>query len=57
MRKEDSELVRMLIDTLMASGSFTLTSFMRFYNIFVWQCADKREQIDFVARLLMKDAP
>jgi len=50
-------LVRMLIDTLMASGSFTLTSYMRFYNIFVWQCADKREQIDFVARLLMRDAP
>lgn len=45
MRKNDSELVRMLIETLMSNGSFTLTSFMRFYNIFVWQNADKKEQI------------
>lgn len=46
----------MLIDTLMATGTFTLTSYMRFYNIFVWQSADKKEQVDFVTRLLMKDA-
>lgn len=56
MRHDDQELVRMLIETLMANGSFTLTSYMRFYNIFVWQSADKREQVDFVAKLLMKDA-
>lgn len=54
MRRDDAELVRMLIETLMANGSFTLTSYMRFYNIFVWQSADKREQVDFVARLLMR---
>lgn len=57
MRKDDHELVRLLVETLMTNGSFTLTSYMRFYNIFVWQSADKKEQIDFVARLLMKDAP
>ena len=56
MRKNDSELVRMLIETLMSNGSFTLTSFMRFYNIFVWQNADKKEQIEFVTKLLMKES-
>lgn len=56
MRKDDPELVRMLIETLMTNGSFTLTSFMHFYNIFVWQSADKKEQVDFVVKLLMKDS-
>ena len=54
MRKDDSELVRILIETLMEGGSFTLTSYMKFYNIFVWQSADRREQIEFVVKLLMK---
>jgi 5-carboxymethyl-2-hydroxymuconate isomerase len=56
MRKDDPELIRMLIETLMDNGSFTLTSFMKFYNIFVWQNADKREQVEFVVKLLMKDS-
>ena len=56
MRKDDGELVRILIETLMEGGSFTLTSYMRFYNIFVWQSADRREQIEFVVKLLMREA-
>lgn len=39
------ELVKMLIETLMDNGHFTLTSYIKFYNIFVWQNADKKEQI------------
>lgn len=34
-------------------GNFTFSSYIDFYNIFVWQQASKNEQIDFVCKLLM----
>jgi hypothetical protein len=40
----------------MSNGNFTLTSYMKFYDIFVWQSADKKEQVEFVAKLLMKES-
>jgi hypothetical protein len=35
------------------NGNFTMASYLRFYEIFVWQSADKNEQIDFVLKILM----
>ena len=32
-----------------------LTSFINFYDIFVWQIASKKIQMEFVAKLLMQD--
>jgi hypothetical protein len=35
----------MLIDALSINGRFTIASFIKFYDIFVWQIADKKEQM------------
>lgn len=56
MRKEDEELMRMLEGALSIEGRFTLTSYISFYNIFVWQNANLDEQITFVTRLLMGES-
>jgi hypothetical protein len=56
MRKEDEELMRMLEGALSIEGRFTLTSYISFYNIFVWQNASLDEQITFVTRLLMGES-
>lgn len=53
IRNKDEDLMRMLIVALESEAKFTLTSYMSFYSIFVWQSADRREQIDFVTKLLM----
>ena len=45
----------MLIEALKVNGNFTITSYIKFYDIFVWQTADKKEQMEFVAKLLMKE--
>lgn len=48
--------MKILITSLMQNGNFTLTSLMSFYNIFVWQNANKTEQIDFVTKILIKES-
>lgn len=55
IRKNDLQLAQMLIEALTVNGRFTLDSFIKFYDIFVWQTADKREQMEFVGKLLMKE--
>jgi len=45
----------MLITALANNGTFTLTSYMSFYSIFVWQSAGRHEQVEFVTKLLMED--
>jgi len=47
--------MRMLVTALSNNGAFTLTSYMSFYCIFVWQSADRHEQVEFVTKLLMED--
>lgn len=44
MRKNDNQLMKMLVTSLESNYKFTLTSYMKFYNIFVWQNATKEEQ-------------
>lgn len=41
---------------LSTSSYFNFSSFINFYEIFVWQQSTKNTQIDFVLRLLMKQA-
>lgn len=38
------------------SGNFTFSSFILFYELFVWQQAAKQNQIDFVLKILMGTA-
>jgi len=53
IRKNDDYLVELLITSLMVSGNFTFSSFIQFYELFVWQQATKKSQIEFVTKLLM----
>ncbi len=55
IRKNDPDLARLLIEALEINGRFTITSYVKFYDIFVWQTAEKKEQMEFVAKLLMKE--
>ena len=47
--------MRLLIGSLMNHGIFNVSSLMTFYSIFVWQVADKKQQIEFVCKILMKE--
>ena len=53
IKQSDQELTKLLIETLSASGNFTFSAFIQFYEIFVWQQASKETQIEFVLKLLM----
>ena len=55
IRKGDQELTMLLIESLKINDKFTINSYVTFYDIFVWQIAEKKEQIEFVAKLLMQD--
>jgi hypothetical protein len=39
----------------MASNNFTFSSYIQFYELFVWQQASKSLQVDFVAKVLMRN--
>jgi hypothetical protein len=43
----------MLLDALSVSSNFTFTSYIQFYELFIWQQASKQTQIEFVVKLLM----
>lgn len=45
----------MLIEALCINGRFIIDSYIKFYDIFVWQTANKKEQMEFVGKLLMKE--
>lgn len=53
IRQKDTELVKLLIETLSFSSNFTFSSFILFYEIFIWQQATKQTQIEFVMKLLI----
>lgn len=53
MRHHDPELAQYLISCLSVSGNFTFSSFITFYELFIWQQASKQTQIQFVLKLLM----
>lgn len=55
IRKQDEELVMLLIESLKINDRFTINSYMNFYDIFVWQIAQKKQQMEFVVRILMQD--
>ena len=55
MRKKDEELMKLLIESLSIKSHFSLTSYIKFYDIFVWQQAPKIEMVEFVANILMGD--
>ena len=46
----------MLIDSLKVNDKFTIKSYCDFYDIFVWQIAGKKAQIEFVSRMMMRDS-
>jgi hypothetical protein len=45
--------MQILIEALSINNNFTLTSYTKFYDIFVWQNAERDEQIRFVTNVLM----
>ena len=45
IRKNDVDLTKILIKLLSHNGNFTFSSYLEFYNLFVWQQATKEEQI------------
>jgi hypothetical protein len=45
----------LLIDSLKLNDKFTINSYVTFYDIFVWQIAEKKEQMEFVAKILMQE--
>lgn len=45
----------LLIESLKINGKFTINSYVTFYDIFVWQIAEKKEQMEFVTKLLMQE--
>ena len=53
MRKNDQLLSNMLLDALSVSSNFTFTSYIQFYELFIWQQASEQTQIEFVVKLLM----
>ena len=55
IRRNDEDLIHLLIEALKINEKFVLTSFINFYDIFVWQIASKKIQMEFVAKLLMQD--
>ena len=55
IRKGDQELTMLLIESLKINDKFTINSYVTFYDIFVWQIAEKKEQIEFVAKILMQE--
>ena len=57
IKTKDEELVKILIQSLSSLGTFTFSSYITFYDLFVWQQADKTSQIEFVLKVLMGEAP
>ena len=57
IKSRDDELVRLLIDSLSSMNSFVFSSYLSFYELFVWQQADKNTQIEFVLKVLMGNNP
>lgn len=48
--------MRLLIGSLEVNGRFSISSYIEFYDIFVWQIAEKKQQMAFVVKLLMREA-
>jgi hypothetical protein len=55
MKTHDKELMRIFISVLSEEGHFTLSSFSKFYDIFVWQTASRSDLTKFAAKILMGD--
>lgn len=45
MRHNDPELTSCMMSCLSVSGNFTFSSFIAFYELFIWQQASKQTQI------------
>ena len=41
IKKNDTDLIKILIRMLSNNGNFTFSSYLEFYNLFVWQQASK----------------
>jgi hypothetical protein len=55
MKTHDKELMRIFISVLSEEGHFTLSSFSKFYDVFVWQTASRLDLTKFAAKILMGD--
>lgn len=55
MKTFDKDLMKILIKALSEQGHFSLSSFSKFYDIFVWQSASRLDLAKFAAKILMQD--
>ena len=55
MKITDHQLMLLLIKALSINDHFTLTSYLTFYQIFVWEESPKKDLSNFVVNLLMRD--